>query len=111
MVAFGEWGGDHADVTATATATHVSLNCSFGDFSGSIPLDVNGRFAVNGTWNRSVGPILQNGNMPAQLSGQVIGNSLTFAIAVNDTIAKQVYSFGPATVVFGKQPSIQVCPV
>jgi hypothetical protein len=110
-LALGEWGGDHADVTATATATHVTLNCSFGDFSGSIPLDVNGRFAVNGSWNRSVGPIQQNGNMPAQLSGQVIGNSLTFAIAVNDTIAKQVYSFGPATVVLGKQPSIQVCPV
>jgi len=111
MLAFGEWGGDHADVTATAMATHIALNCSFGSFSGSIPLDVNGRFVVNGTWNRSVGPILQNGNMPAQLSGQVIGNSLTFAIAVNDTIAKQVSSLGPATVVLGKQGIGQVCPV
>jgi hypothetical protein len=110
-LALGDWGGDRADVNASATATHVSLNCSFGDFAGNIALDANGRFAVNGSYNRSVGPVLLNGNMPAQLSGQVTGNSLTFAIAVNDTIAKQIYSFGPATVVFGKQPSIQVCPV
>lgn len=110
-LALGDWGGDHADVNATATATFVSLNCSFGTFAGNVSLDASGRFAVSGNWNRSVGPIQLNGQMPAQLSGQVIGNTLTFAIAVNDTIAKQVSSLGPVSVVFGKQATGQVCPV
>jgi hypothetical protein len=110
-LAVGAWGGDKAQVSFDQTETHVTVNCSAGEFSGNISLDPNGRFTVDGTWNRSVGPILLNGDMPAQLSGQVIGNSLTFAIAVNDTIAKQITSVGPATVVFGKQPTTQVCPL
>jgi hypothetical protein len=108
---FGDWGGDHADVNATATSTFVSLNCSTGAFAGNVALDASGRFAVNGSWNRSVGPVQLNGNMPAQFSGQVIGNTLTFAIAVNDTIAKQILSLGPVSVVFGKPATGQVCPV
>jgi len=108
---YGDWGGADAQVTAAASTTHVSLNCSFGDFAGNVSLDANGRFAVNGSWNRSVGPIQINSQMPAQLSGQVTGNTLTFAIAVNDTIAKQISSFGPATVVFGRQGTPIVCPV
>ena len=107
----GEWGGDQADVTASATTTRVTLNCSFGDFPGNISLDANGRFAVDGTYNRSIGPIQVNANMPAQFSGQVTGNSLTFAVAVNDTTAKQIFSLGPATVVLGNKPKNQVCPL
>jgi uncharacterized protein (AIM24 family) len=110
-LAFGDWGGDHADVNASSAATYVLINCSTGAFPGNIALDESGRFAVNGSWNRSVGPVQLNGNMPAQFSGQVIGNTLTFAIAVNDTIAKQVSSLGPESVVFAKQATGQVCPV
>jgi len=108
---FGDWGGDKAEVTASATVTHVTLNCSFGDFAANPTVDSDGRFSISGSWNRSVGPIQINGNMPAQLSGQILGNTLTFAIAVNDTTAKQVTSLGPATVVFGKKATIVVCPV
>ncbi len=108
---FGTWGGDRAEVTASATGTQVTLGCSFGDFAASPTLDSDGRFTINGSWNRSVGPVQLNGNMPAQLSGQVLGNTLTFAIAVNDTIAKQVTSLGPATVIFGQKGTIFPCPV
>ena len=109
-LAFGEWGGDHAYMVASGSATNVSLGCSFGQFPGNLPLDGNGRFSVNGTWNLSIGPIRLDGNMPAQFSGQVTGDVLTFAVAVNDTIAKQVSSLGPATVVFGKQGTGTICP-
>jgi hypothetical protein len=107
----GTWGGDRAQVIFSPTETQVSLNCSFGNFASGVSLDSNGRFSINGSWNRSVGPILQNGNMPAQLSGQILGNALTFAIAVNDTIAKQVTSLGPVTVIYGQQGTNQICPV
>ena len=110
-LAFGEWGGDHADLVASGSATNVSIGCTFGQFPGNIPLDGNGRFSVNGTWNLSIGPIRLDGNLPAQLSGQVTGDVLTFAVAVNDTIAKQVSSLGPATVVFGRRGTSTICPV
>lgn len=109
-LAFGEWGGDHADVVASSSTTNVSIGCSSGQFPGKLPLDGNGRFSVNGTWNLSIGPIRLDGNMPAQLSGQVTGDVLTFAVAVNDTITKQVSSLGPATVVFGRQGTGTICP-
>ena len=48
--------------------------------------------------------------MPAQMSGQVSGNTLTFAVAVNDTARKEVVSIGPATVEFGQHANLIVCP-
>jgi hypothetical protein len=111
QLTFGDWGGTQGDVNTTSSATRVLLGCSFGDFPGSIALDPAGHFSVQGDWNRSVGPIQVNGAMPAVMSGQVIGNYLTFAIAVNDTITKQLSSLGPATVVFGQQATGTVCPV
>jgi len=111
QLTFGDWGGVQADVNSSSTATQVSFECAFGNFPGSIALDPTGRFSVQGTWNRSIGPIQVNANMPAVLSGQVIGNALSFAIAVNDTTAKEIFSYGPATVVFGQQATSTVCPV
>ena len=111
QLTFGDWGGVQADVNTSATATHVTLGCAFGDFPGSIAIDQTGHFTVQGSWNRSTGPIQVNGAMPAAMSGQVVGNSLTFAIAVSDTITKQVSSLGPAYVVFGEQATSTVCPV
>jgi hypothetical protein len=111
MLAFGEWGGDGAQVVTSGTTTHVLLGCTFGDFPGNISLDANGRFVVNGSWNPSVGPIQQNATMPAQMSGQVVGATVTFAIAVNDTTRKQVTLLGPRSAEFGKQAGLLVCPV
>jgi hypothetical protein len=111
QLTFGDWGGTQADVNTSSTATHVTLGCSFGDFPGSIKLDPTGRFSVQGSWNRSVGPIQVNGAMPAVISGLVTGTSLTFSVAVNDTTAKQISSLGPAFVVFGEQATSTVCPV
>ena len=31
--------------------------CGCGVFSGNIPLDANGRFTANGTWNLSIGQV------------------------------------------------------
>jgi hypothetical protein len=114
-LAFGEWGGDHVDVVASQTQTSVLLGCMSGVFSGNIPLDANGRFTANGTWNLSIGPVRLDGNMPAQLSGQVSaqmsGRTVTIAVAVYDTTLKQVTSLGPQSAEFGKASIGQICPV
>jgi hypothetical protein len=107
----GEWGGDRAEVVAGDSATEVTYGCTSGEFTGNIPLDASGRFTVNGSYDPSVGPVQANGAMPAQLSGLVEGSTLTFAIAVDDTIEKRVISLGPAVVVLGQPANIVVCPV
>jgi hypothetical protein len=117
-LAFGTWGGDRTQVVTSNSATNISLACSFGEFPGNIALDADGRFMVSGSWNLSVGPILLNGDMPAQLNGAVNGNTLTIAIAVNDTTHKtvvllgpQVVLLGPQVVVLGNPGTTVVCPL
>lgn len=111
MLALGTWGGDNAAVIATDSVTHVHVGCTFGDFPPNVALDASGRFAVNGSYMIHAYPVAFGPTMPAQLSGQVTGTTLTYAIAVNDTVAKQVVSLGPATVVFGKTAKMGPCPV
>lgn len=106
----GQWGGASAQVTFTQDSTQVLVNCATGQFAGNVALDANGHFVTNGNWNQFFGPISLMGFMPAQLSGQVTGNSMTFAIAVNDTTRKQVSSIGPVTVVYGQPGDPVVCP-
>lgn len=110
-LAFGEWGAVNAQVVATDSVTRVSYRCTYGDFAGNIVLDADGRFSVNGTYMPYVLPVSPDWSMPAQLSGQVVGNTLTFAIAVNDTIQNRVISLGPQTVVLGEHAGLVVCPV
>jgi hypothetical protein len=110
-LAFGEWGADHAQVVASDSVTEVTYGCTSGEFAGSIPLDASGRFAVNGSFSPYAGPISANGPMPAQFSGLVEGNTLTFAIAVSDTVEHRVISLGPQVVVLGQPANIVVCPL
>jgi len=110
-LAFGTWGGDNFTVIATDSVTHVHVGCTFGDFPPNVTLDANGRFAVSGSYMLHAYPVAYGPAMPAQLSGQVVGSTLTFAVAVNDTVAKQVVSLGPGTVVWGRTPNMGPCPV
>jgi len=111
LLALGTWGGDNVAVIATDSVTHVHVGCTFGDFPSNVTLDATGHFAVNGAYMLHAYPVAFGPSMPAQMSGQVKGNTLTFAIAVNDTVAKQVVSLGPGTVTLGKDPSMGPCPV
>jgi len=110
-LALGTWGGNNVALIATDSLTHVHVGCTFGDFPGGVTLDASGHFAVDGSYMLHAYPITVGPSMPAQLSGQVVGGTLTFAVAVNDTVAKQVVSLGPGTVVFGQEPIMGVCPL
>ena len=85
-LARGTWGGDNAAVIATDSVTHVHVGCTFGDMPPRVMLDKDGRFTIDGTFVLRAYPVLVGPTLPAQFSGQVNGRTLTFAVAVNDTV-------------------------
>lgn len=110
-LALGTWGGDNAAVIATDSVTHVHVGCTFGDMPPRVMLDKDGRFTIDGTFVLRAYPVLVGPTLPAQFSGRVNGRTLTFAVAVNDTVAKKVVSLGPVTVELDRTPNMGPCPI
>ena len=111
QLAIGTWGGENAGVIATDSVTHVHVGCTFGDLPAHVRLDADGRFTLDGTFVLRAYPVLIGPTLPAQFSGRVVGNTLTMAIAVNDTVAKKIVALGPITVTLGRTPEMGPCPI
>ena len=111
FLALGTWGGDNVGLIATDSLTHVHIGCTFGDVVGMVPLDANGRFARDGSYRLRAYPVAVGPTLPAQFSGSVQGNTMTLAIAVNDTVEKKLVLLGPVTVVLGKDGNMGPCPI
>ncbi len=111
QLALGTWGGDNAGVIATDSVTHIHVGCTFGDLPAHVVLDADGRFTLDGTFVLRAYPVLIGPTLPAQFSGRVQGNTLTMAIAVNDTVAKKLVALGPITVTLGRTPEMGPCPI
>jgi hypothetical protein len=107
----GTWGGTNAAVIVTDSVTHVHIGCTYGDVPGRIELDDNGRFQVDGSYVLTAYPIPIGPTLPAQFSGQVLGNTLTFAVAVSDTTTGKVRALGPVSVRLGRPPEMGPCPI
>lgn len=110
-LARGTWGGENAFVMVTDSVTHVHIGCTFGNLPAIVPLDAQGRFTLNGSYVLRAYPVYIGPELPAQFSGQVVGRALTLAVAVNDTVAKEVVALGPVTVVHGREPNMGPCPI
>ena len=91
--------------------SHVHFGCTNGDFSAPIHVDADSRFSVSGSYMLRAYPIPIGPTVPAQMAGQVQGRRLTFTVAVNDTVTKELVVFGPATVIFGQDPQMGPCPI
>src|SRR5688500_13192288 len=111
ILAVGTWGGDNSGVIVTDAAVHVHVGCTFGDMPGTVQLDANGRFTIDGSYVLRAYPIQIGPSLPAQFSGRVAGSTLTLAIAVNDTVEGKVVALGPITVVYGREPELGPCPI
>jgi hypothetical protein len=48
----GVWGGDHIALTVAETGTHIEFDCAHGDIPGSITVNAQNTFDVQGTYVR-----------------------------------------------------------
>jgi hypothetical protein len=108
----GTWGASDVQLIAVDSATLVRVGCDDGQFTGHLTLDADGAFTANGTWTQG----FQAGfyfphPVPAQLTGQVTGTRLTFAVAAANSDGKPVISTGPRTVALGAPSPWAVCGV
>lgn len=107
----GNWGGERVGLIVTEELAHVHVNCTKGDFPGPIPLDEDGRFSVAGDYLVKAYPVAIGPTMPAVFAGVLRGDDLTFTVAVNDTIDKELVVLGPVTATYGREPEMGPCPI
>jgi len=111
FVALGTWGGDTTGLIVSDTAMHLHIGCTFGDASGRIPLNGNGDFDVNGSYQLHAYPIAVGPVVPARFVGHLSGSKLTITVTVNDTVAHATVVKGPVVVRFGDAPQMGNCPI
>ena len=93
------------------SVAHVHVGCTFGNVPGEIRLDAEGRFAVDGSYVLRAYPVATGPSLPARFTGRVIGRRLTLEIAVDDTVERKTVFRGPVTVVHGREPRMESCPI
>lgn len=103
----GTWGGDNAGLIVADNDVHVHIGCTLGDAAGPIRPDADGRFEAMGTYNVDAYPIDRGITHPATFSGQVVGQTMTLTVSLNDTTRV----LGPVTLTFGKEPKMGPCPI
>lgn len=107
----GTWGGAEAGVLVSDTVVHVHVGCTNGNFPSPIHLDAQGRFDVTGRYQPRAYPVPFGPEVPAHLTGQLHGNSVTFRVVVDDTIVHQTLTLGPKVVRYGTEPGMAICPI
>ena len=110
-LAVGSWGNEGVGVIVGEAMTHVHVGCTKGDFPAPIILDSDQRFSVSGSYLIKAYPVAIGPTMPAEFTGVVDGNQLTFTVAVNDTIDQTLEVLGPSIAVFGQEPEMGPCPI
>lgn len=103
----GTWGGDDGGLIVTAEGAHAHIGCTLGDVTGAIPLDAEGRFDVDATWNVDAFPIDRGILHPARISGRTDGATLSLAVRLTDTHQ----DLGPVFLTRGREPRMQNCPI
>ena len=110
-LAIGSWGGENAGMIVEDTVAHVHVGCTYGNFRLPVAVDDKGRIEAGGEYLLRAYPIAVGPTMPATLTGSLRGDELVFTVAVNDTIAKQRVTLGPATVRLGREAKLGPCPI
>src|SRR5258708_39199810 len=77
-VAVGTWGGEEAGLLVRADGAHAHIGRTYGDVTGPIPFDPDGRFDVAARWNVSAFPVERGGVQEARMSGRLSRRSPTF---------------------------------
>lgn len=107
----GTWGGENAGAIVDDTIVHVHIGCTLGNFPPPTVLTDEGRFSIEGSYTLRAYPVAVGPSLPAVFTGVVTGTQLTLSVAVNDTVEKKLVPLGPVTVVLGREPRMQTCPI
>jgi hypothetical protein len=111
LVPLGNWGGDSAGMIVGDTALHLHIGCTYGDVSGRVMVDEDGRFDVAGSYMLRAYPIAVGPSVPARFVGRLTGNTVVVTVTVNDTVQHTTVVRGPATVKLGQNPRDLPCPI
>jgi hypothetical protein len=107
----GTWGGENAGAIVDDTIVHIHIGCTLGNFPPPAVIDGEGRFSIEGSYTLRAFPVAVGPSLPAVFTGVVNGTQLTLSVAVNDTVEKKFVPLGPVTVVLGREPRMQTCPI
>lgn len=107
----GTWGGDNAGLVADDTSAHVHIACTYGNVPGPVRLDRQGRFDVAGEYVLRAYPVAVGPPLPARFVGSVSGRFLALRVTVDDTTADTTAALGPVTLLRGREPRMQICPI
>lgn len=107
----GTWGGENVSLIVEGAIAHVHIGCTNGDFTAPVAVDAEGNVNVSGSYVLRAYPIQVGPSLPAVLDGVTSGRTLTFTVAVNDTVEKKLVVLGPVSVTFDREPRMGPCPI
>jgi hypothetical protein len=111
LLPLGTYGGDGGGMIVGDTAMHLHVGCTFGDVSGRVPVDANGRFDVAGSYMLRAYPIAVGPAVPARFTGTIDGDRIVVSATVDDTIAHETVVKGPVSLRLGVEANLGPCPI
>jgi len=104
----GTWGGQGAELKATAANASIQYNCASGVISAVPSVGADGQFAWAGTYARTfpapgTPPDTQH---PATYHGAATRTHVTIAVTVPDLAIESE----PVTLTLGQQATLALCP-
>src|SRR3954468_6516113 len=97
-IPLGTYGGDSGGMIVGDTAMHLHIGCTFGDVSGRVPVDANGRFDVAGSYTLRADPVTVGPSLPARFTGTLDGNRVVVTATIDDTVEHRTVIQGPVSV-------------
>ena len=107
----GTFGGDSGGLIVGDTAMHLHVGCTFGDVSGRVPVDADGRFDVSGRYTLRAYPITVGPEVPARFTGSIDGDRIIIMATIDDTVEKRTVVHGPVSLRLGVDPKLGPCPI
>ena len=105
----GTWGGDHVELTVTASGAHLEFDCASGDIAQPLTTDDSGSLDVEGVFARERPGPIRVGEEPARVrarySGRLTKTTLTFDV----TLVDSKEDAGRFTVALGEAARIRKC--
>ncbi len=104
----GEWGGQHIDMTVSASKTDIEFDCGKATVTGTIATDAAGAFTANGVFTpEPQGPTTPDPppTRPLRMTGTVNADAMQARIVLTD----QNEDLGSFSLTFGAAARLVKC--